>query len=69
MGIQEGFGDWSRSEGIGLDEDGALGLIQFPEYCISRSAVGGEINFPGPVGGFFLRDGDDRREKYIKDSD
>jgi hypothetical protein len=68
MGIQKGLGDGSRREAIGLNQDGALGFIQFPNDSVCASAVRGEVDFPGTSGGFLLRDGDGRKQKDTKDS-
>ena len=54
MSTYQGFGNWGGGEGVGLDENGAFGFIQFPDDGICGSAVGGEVDLPVAGGGFFL---------------
>jgi hypothetical protein len=51
-----------------LNQDGALGFIQFPNDSVCASAVRGEVDSPVTSGGFLLRDCDRRKEKDKKDS-
>ena len=67
VGIQQGFGNWCRGEGVGLDEDGALGFVQFPDDSICATSMWGEVDFPGAGGELFLGEVNGRREKCTKD--
>jgi hypothetical protein len=47
MGIKEGFSDRSGGKGIGLNQNGSLGIIQLFNNGVRAATLGGEINRPG----------------------
>lgn len=72
VSIQQGFGNRSGGEGVGLNKNGALGFVQLPDNGIGAASVWGEVDLPGTGGGLFLGEGNGWRENnqegYGKDS-